>query len=60
MENIEALREEVLAEVENAADLAVLEDVRISALGKKGRITGLMKNLGKMNYHSMISIKIQF
>ncbi|AUG55216.1 phenylalanine--tRNA ligase subunit alpha [Thalassospira marina] len=49
MENIEALREEVLAEVEKAADLAGLEDIRISALGKKGRITGLMKNLGKMD-----------
>lgn len=49
MENIEALREEVLAEVEKAVDLAALEDVRISALGKKGRITGLMKNLGKMD-----------
>ena len=49
MENIEALREEVLAEVEKAGDLAALEDIRISALGKKGRITGLMKNLGKMD-----------
>ena len=49
MENIEALREEVLAEVQKAADLAALEDIRISALGKKGRITGLMKNLGKMD-----------
>jgi len=49
MENIEALREEVLAEVEKAVDLAALEEVRISALGKKGRITGLMKNLGKMD-----------
>ena len=43
MENIEALREEVLAEVEKAADLTALEDVRISALGKKGRITGLIE-----------------
>ena len=49
MENIEALREEVLAEIEKAADLQALEDVRISALGKKGRITGLMKNLGQMD-----------
>ena len=48
MDQLEQLREELLAEVANAADLAALEGVRVSELGKKGRITAMMKNLGAM------------
>jgi len=46
--NIDQLRSELLAAVTGAADAAALEDVRVTALGKKGRITGLMKDLGGM------------
>ncbi len=44
--DIETLERQVLTEIEGAADLQALEAVRIAALGKKGRITQLMKRLG--------------
>jgi len=46
---MDALKAELLAQVEAAADLAALEDVRVAALGKKGRITDEMKNLGALS-----------
>ncbi len=49
MENLETLRAEVVAAVAAAPDLAALEETRVSALGKKGRITALMKSLGGMD-----------
>ena len=49
MDSIDALREELIAAVSGAADGAALEEVRVSALGKKGRITDLMKGLGAMD-----------
>ena len=36
---IEELRESLLAQVEAAASSAALEEVRVSALGRKGAIT---------------------
>jgi phenylalanyl-tRNA synthetase alpha chain len=48
-DTIETLRNELLAAAGNANDLATLEEVRVAALGKKGRITGLMKGLGGMS-----------
>jgi phenylalanyl-tRNA synthetase alpha chain len=49
MDNIETLQAELLAEVDGAGDLETLEQVRITALGKKGRITAEMKTLGKLD-----------
>lgn len=49
MEDIENLRAELIAAVNGAADSRTLEEVRIAALGKKGRITQLMKGLGAMD-----------
>ncbi len=49
MANVEALQAELLAEVAGAADLDALEQVRIAALGKKGRITAEMKTLGGLD-----------
>ena len=49
MDNVEALRAELLAEVERAGDLDALEQVRIAALGKKGRLTAEMKTLGQLD-----------
>ena len=48
MENLEGLRDEILAAVGQAADLDALEGARISALGRKGRITTLMKGLAAL------------
>ncbi len=49
MKDVDALRSELMAQVENAAGLDDLEKIRVSALGKKGRITELMKGLGAMD-----------
>ncbi len=49
MDNVDALRAELLAEVAQAGDLEALEQVRITALGKKGRITERMKTLGGLD-----------
>ncbi len=49
MNEIDQLRAEVLTAVSAAADIATLENARVDALGKKGRVTGLMKNLGGMD-----------
>lgn len=43
-----ALKQELIQLVEAANDMTSLENVRVTALGKKGRITDLMKNLGTM------------
>ena len=45
----DALKNELLQLVKDAADLTALEEVRVTALGKKGRITGLMKELGALS-----------
>jgi len=49
MSDIQALKTEITDEIEAATDLQKLEDVRVTVLGKKGRITALMKTLGKMD-----------
>jgi len=48
MQDITALERELLGEVAAAADLGALEAARLNALGKKGKLTGLMKGLGAM------------
>ena len=45
MEKIDRLREELTDGVANAVDAQALEELRVSALGKKGQITRLMKGL---------------
>jgi phenylalanyl-tRNA synthetase alpha chain len=47
-EDLDTLRDDLLAEVEAAADPAALEAVRVAALGRQGRITELMKGLGRV------------
>jgi len=49
MENPEHLKEALLADVAAAADLDALEQLRVSTLGRKGRITDLMKGLGALD-----------
>jgi phenylalanyl-tRNA synthetase alpha chain len=42
------LQAEIEAEIKAASDLAALDAVRVSALGKTGRISGLLKTLGTL------------
>lgn len=46
--DLNALEQGLLAEISTAGTLDALEQVRISALGKKGRISELMQTLGKL------------
>ena len=46
---LQELEQTLLAAVGAAEDEAALEDIRVSALGKKGSISELMKGLGAMN-----------
>ena len=45
---IDTLKVEITKAVSAAADLNALEELRVSTLGKKGSVSGLMKGLGKM------------
>ena len=49
LQDIEALETELVATVDAAADLEALEQVRVTALGRKGRVTELLKGLGAMS-----------
>jgi phenylalanyl-tRNA synthetase alpha chain len=49
MLDLESLEREALHAVAQAADLSVLDAVRVAELGKKGRVSALMKTLGTMS-----------
>ncbi len=49
MNDIHTLRTELLQTVAAAPDMAALEAARVTALGKKGRVTELMKTLGGLD-----------
>jgi phenylalanyl-tRNA synthetase alpha chain len=49
MENLDQLRDELLTAVAAADSLDALESIRVSALGRKGRVTELMKGLGGLD-----------
>jgi phenylalanyl-tRNA synthetase alpha chain len=48
MEDLNHLKLELMEAVNSAPNLAALEQTRVTALGKKGRITAMMKGLGSM------------
>ena len=49
MQNLEELKTSALQQVADASDLRSLDDIRVSQLGKKGAITALLKELGKLD-----------
>ena len=49
MTDVAEIKDQLLAEIAAAADERQLEAVRVAALGKKGRVTQLMKGLGGMD-----------
>ena len=49
MNNIDHIRHDIEEKIRTAQSLQDLESVRVLALGKKGKITELMKTLGAMN-----------
>ncbi len=48
-DDLQQLKEEIIAASAAAGDLGALEAVRVEALGKKGKITERMKALGKLD-----------
>src|SRR3954470_20024753 len=48
MDNLDQIRAETLARIKAADSLAALEEARVAALGRKGRITEQMKTLGAL------------
>ncbi len=48
MDNLDVLKSELMEAVKAAADLEALEAARLAALGKKGRLSELMKGLGAL------------
>ena len=49
MENLDQLREDLLTAVAAADSVDALEAIRVAALGRKGRVTELMKGLGQLD-----------
>jgi phenylalanyl-tRNA synthetase alpha chain len=49
MQSLENIKAEALVAIEAASDIAALEELRVSYLGKKGALTGLLKNLGRLS-----------
>ena len=47
--DLDALKSGLLERIDAASDLAALEQIRVSALGKKGEITAQMKQLGGLD-----------
>ena len=49
MQVLDDLKAEATAAIQSAADPAALEKLRVEWLGKKGRVTDLLKSLGKLD-----------
>ena len=49
MQALDDLKAEATAAIESAEDSAALEKLRVDWLGKKGRVTDLLKSLGKLD-----------
>lgn len=51
---MDKLKDELIAEIRGAKDIKSLEEVRVSVLGKKGKITEMMKTLGSLSQEEKI------
>ncbi len=49
MENLNALSDEALVQIDQAKNLRDLDSIRVDFLGKKGKVTVLSKGLGKLS-----------
>ena len=47
-EQLREIRERALARLQEAQDTASLEQLRVSVLGKKGELTGILRGMGKL------------
>ena len=49
MQQLTEIVEQALAVIEQASDLKALDDIRVDYLGKKGKITDMMKMMGQLS-----------
>ena len=49
---LEAIAKQALEELKGAQDLKVLDAVRVKYLGKKGELTAILKQMGKLSAES--------
>ena len=49
MENLNSIKKEILQKIESAESDDNVEEIRVRELGKKGRITKLLSELGKLD-----------
>jgi len=49
MSDLDTIKEKYARQIEAAADLRALDDIRVAALGKKGEVSLKMRELGKMS-----------
>ena len=49
MQSLDNIKAEASTAIDAATDVAALEELRVSYLGKKGALTGLLKSLGKLS-----------
>ena len=47
-QDLEALRDDVLGSIAAAGDVATLEELELDVLGKKGRLTGVLRGIGAL------------
>ena len=50
MENLNSIKKEILQKIKSAESDDNVEEIRIRELGKKGRITKLLSELGKLDH----------
>ena len=48
MQNYDHLKNEILEKINHASNLDELEKVRVTSIGKKGKLSVLMKQLGSL------------
>ncbi len=56
MENLEDLKNNVVKQIKNAANLKELDDIRVAIMGKKGQLTEMMKGLGALPLEEKIAM----
>ena len=56
MSDIEVIKKEIEEQILGAFDLKALDEIRVSALGKKGRITEILKTLGSLPIEERIEL----
>ena len=48
-EQLKSIEQRAKAELEQVSDIKLLEDIRVRFLGKKGELTGILKQMGKLS-----------